>query len=409
MSDILSCPPVGPSADIARRGPTAAQQARIAEITPFLARVGSRNQLLVRVTTEDGLVGWGESGLSGREQSVAATIRHYAGFLVGQDSRNIARIWQESYRSQYFEGGRVLTAAISAIDIALYDLLGKRMDVPVYQLLGGKQREVIPSFASTMGKDAAAQIEDVRVLVDAGWTCVRTYPGSFDASAAFDPWASLSKTAQELIAIRETFGNEICLGIDLHHRYTVAEAAAFCAMLPRGTLNFIEEPIRSETPEAYKVLRGMTEIPFAVGEEFSSKWEAARFLDAGVTQFMRLDISNIGGFTEAMKVAAMSERHYVDLMPHNPLGPVCTAASVHMSAAVPNFSWLENRHSPVEAHGFHDDSLFPQQIPMKGPDYVVPDLPGLGVVVNEEALVNQSPEHVEAPHMVRPDGSVTNW
>ncbi|WP_380056131.1 mandelate racemase/muconate lactonizing enzyme family protein [Falsihalocynthiibacter sp. SS001] len=388
---------------------SAAQKARIAEITPLIARVGLRNQLLVKVTTEDGLVGWGESGMSGREQSVAATIQHYSSFLVGQDSRNISRIWQESYRSQYFEGGRILAAAISAIDIALYDLLGKRLGVPVYQLLGGKQRDVVPTFGTSMGKTTEQLLKEIGMLIDQGWTCVRTYPGSFDDSEIFDPRASLSKTAEELIAIREAYGKSICLGVDMHHRYTVAEAADFCAMMPRGTLNFIEEPIRSETPEAYASLRRMTEIPFAVGEEFASKWEAARFLDAGMTQYMRLDISNIGGFTEAMKVAAMSERHYVDVMPHNPLGPVCTAASVHMSAAIPNFSWLETRQTVVENLGYHDASLFPKQIKMNGPDYLLPDEPGLGIEVNEDALRKQVATHVEGPHLRRPDGSVTNW
>ncbi|MFY0597836.1 MAG: mandelate racemase/muconate lactonizing enzyme family protein [Cognatishimia sp.] len=393
----------------ARRKPNAATQARIADISTLIARVGRRNQLLVKITTEDGLIGWGESGLSGRELSVAATVEHYAGFLKGQDSRNIGRIWQESYRSQYFEGGRVLTAAISAIDIALYDLLGKRLGVPVYQLLGGKQRDVIPTFGTTMGTTKAQQLKDVALLVEQGWTCIRTYPGSFDEGEVFDPRATLSETAQELMAIRAEFGNKITLGVDMHHRYSVAEAADFCAMMPKGTLNFIEEPIRSETPEAYAALRKLTDVPFAVGEEFASKWEAARFLDAGMTQYMRLDVSNIGGFTEAMKVAGMSERHYVDVMPHNPLGPICTAASVHMSAAIPNFSWLETRQTAVEKLGYHDASLFPKQIEMQGPVYLLPDEPGLGIEVNEDALREQKPELVEAPHLKRPDGSVTNW
>ena len=382
---------------------------KIASIEPLFARVGIRNQLLVKVVTEDGIVGWGESGLSSREASVAATIDHFAAFLVGRDSRHIGRIWQECYRSQYFEGGRVLTAAISAIDIALYDILGKRLGVPVYQLLGGKQRDVIPTFASTMGKSVDQQIADVRTLVDAGWDCVRTYPGSFDGGEICDPRSILARTAHELIAIREEFGQSLCLGTDLHHRLTVSEAASFCAMLPAGTLDFLEEPIRSESPEAYRMLRTMTTIPFAVGEEFASKWQAAPFLEQGLTQYMRLDICNIGGFTEAMKVAGWSERHYVDLMPHNPLGPVCTAATVHLSAAVANFSWLETRQSSVESNGFHDPVLFPVQVEMKGPVYIVPDRPGLGVEVNEAAVRAQNATHIECPHLRRPDGSVTNW
>ncbi|WP_305969071.1 MULTISPECIES: mandelate racemase/muconate lactonizing enzyme family protein [unclassified Mameliella] len=382
---------------------------KITAIEPLLARVGIRNQLLVKVSTDDGLIGWGESGLSAREESVAATIRHFAEFLVGKDSNQIGRIWQESYRSQYFEGGRVLTAAMSAIDIALYDILGKRLGVPVYQLLGGKQRDEIPTFPSAQSTDLDTLISKARVLVDAGWDCLRIYTGEFNGNGVFDPRKNLNRASKELIALREEFGPDLCLGIDLHHRLSIAETADFCNRLPTGTLDFLEEPIRCETPEAYRTLRAMTNIPFAVGEEFASKWQAAPYIEQGLTQYMRLDICNIGGFTEAMKVAGWCERHYIDLMPHNPLGPVCTAATIHMAAAVPNFSWAETRQGPTEDLGFHDPELFPVQIPLEGITYTVPDRPGLGVEVDEDRIRATTPQHVEPPHLWRPDGSVTNW
>lgn len=383
---------------------------KIAAIEPILARVGIRNQLLVKVTTECGTVGWGESGLSSREGSVMATLAHFADFLVGQDSRNISRIWQESYRSQYFEGGRVLTAAMSAIDIALYDILGKQLDVPVYQLLGGRQRDVIPTFGCCSGESVDEVVNNAAILVEAGWDSIRiNSSGFFNANEIFNPRASLTVAVEELTRIREAHGPGLCLGIDLHHRLSVAETASFCNMMPTGTLDYIEEPIRDESPEAYKMLRTLTHVPFAIGEEFSSKWQALPYIEQGLTQYMRIDLCNIGGFTEAMKVAGWSEAHYVDVMPHNPLGPVCTAATVHMAAAVPNFSWLETRQSPVEQLGFHDTTLFPKQVQMDGPVYVVPDGPGLGVEVNEEAITQQEPVHVEPPHLRRPDGSVTNW
>ncbi len=383
---------------------------KIASIETLLARVGIRNQLLVKVTTEDGLYGWGESGLSCREGAVAAAVDHFAAFLIGKDSRQIGRIWQEAYRSQYFEGGRVLTAAISAIDIALHDILGKRLGVPVHQLLGGKQRDEIPTFPSCQAGTVDQLLDKARTLVDAGWDCLRIYPGDHGDDGVYDPRRSLGQTANELIALREAFGRDLCLGIDIHHRLSVAEAASFCAMLPPGTLDFLEEPIRCQTPKAYRTLRSMTTIPFAIGEEFSSKWEAAPYIEEGLTQYMRLDICNIGGFTEAMKVAGWCETHYVDLMPHNPLGPVCTAATVHMAAAVPNFSWTETRQGPTESLGFHDPELFPVQIPLDGITYRVPDGPGLGVEVDEEKIRKlPQPEHVEPPHLKRPDGSVTNW
>lgn len=383
---------------------------KIAAIEPMLVRVGIRNQLLVKVTTDDGVYGWGESGLSSREDSVIGTITHFADFLVGQDSRRIGRIWQECYRSMYFEGGRVLTAAISAIDIALYDILGKQLGVPVYQLIGGKQRDVIPTFACATAPNIDDMLAQIHTLVDEGWDCVRITPSYYDdGENIFDPRKSIAQTAQDLIRIRKEFGPSLTLGIDYHHRLSVAETMSFCNMIPSGTLDFLEEPIRCETPDAYEALRNTTDIPFAVGEEFASKWQAGPYLDKQLTQYMRLDICNIGGFTEAMKVAGWSERHYIDLMPHNPLGPICTAASVHMSAAVPNFSWQETRQSSVETLGFHDPELFPLQTKMEGSVYIVPDAPGLGVEVNEKAIRECSPTHMEAPHLVRRDGSVTNW
>lgn len=391
------------------RATSSADADPIVAIEPIETRVGIRNQLLVRIETRDGFVGWGESGLSSREAAVAATINYYAGFLIGKDSNQIGRIWQEAYRSQYFEGGRVLSAAISAIDIALHDILGKRLNVPVYQLLGGKHRDVIPTFASFMANSIEQSLADTQILVDAGWNCVRIYPDGFDGDGVFEPRQSMSRTVETLVAMRERFGRDLCIGIDLHHRYSPAEVVSFCNMLPRGTLDFLEEPIRSESPEAYATLRKMTDIPFAIGEEFASKWQAAPFLEQGLTQYMRIDICNVGGFTESMKIAGWCERHYIDLMPHNPLGPICTAASVHMSAAVPNYSWFETRQSPVENLGFHDKTLFPVQVELEGAVYRVPDRPGLGVEVDEEKLRASRPDPIECPHLQRSDGSVTNW
>ena len=124
------------------------------------------------------------------------------------------------------------------------------------------------------------------------------------------------------------------LGVDYHHRLSVAEAASYCQKMPSGTLDFLEEPIRDETPEAYEALRRMTDVPFAIGEEFASKWQFLPYIERDIHQFNRIDVCNVGGLTEAMKVAGWSEAHYVDMMPHNPLGPICTAATVHFAAAV---------------------------------------------------------------------------
>src|SRR5689334_22935836 len=384
---------------------------RITDIKPLPVWVGSRNQLVVKIETDEGIYGLGESGLSGRELAVVSALKHFREFLIGKDPMQIGRIWQEIYRSQYFEGGRVLLAALSAIDIALYDIAGKALGVPVYQLLGGKQRDSVPCFATTGGDTVEQMIERVQMLVDLGWECIRVGPASgtpADGPQIFEPRQSIGVTAQWLTQLRQAVGPAPVLGIDYHHRLSVVEAASFCQRMPSGTLDFLEEPIRDETPEAYESLRKLTDIPFAIGEEFASKWQFLPYIERGIHQYNRIDVCNVGGLTESMKVAGWSEAHYVDLMPHNPLGPVCTAATVHLAAAVPNFAWLETR-VPEAKLGFDNSDFFPVQPRLDGTDYPVGDLPGLGVEVNEAAVRAESARFWEAPHLRRRDGSVTNW
>jgi galactonate dehydratase len=394
---------------------------KITEIKPLPVWVGNRNQLVVKIETDEGIYGLGESGLSGRELAVVGALKHFREFLIGKDPRQISRIWQELYRSQYFEGGRVLLAAQSAIDIALYDILGKALGVPVYQLLGGKQRDVVPCFATASGHGEKL-IEGVKLLMAHGWNVIRTAPmmpkstgGFVTESNVFEPRESIPLTAKWLTKVREECGSDIVLGIDYHHRLSVAETASFCQRMPKGTLDFLEEPIRDETPEAYEALRRMTDVPFAIGEEFASKWQFLPYIERGITDFARVDICNVGGFTEAMKVAGWAEAHYIDLMPHNPLGPVCTAATIHLAAAVANFAWLEVRTTQTEnlyygKKGINDaDALFPVQPRLVGNSFPVLDAPGLGIEIDEKFASGQTWQYWEAPHWVRRDGSVTNW
>ena len=383
---------------------------KISAIKPYPVWIGHRNQLIVKVETDEGVYGWGESGLSGREVAVVGAIQHYREWLLGRDPMRIGALWQEMYRSQYFEGGRVLQAAISAIDIALHDIKGKALGVPVYDLLGGRQRDRIPTFASTSAAPGPEMLAQAKDLVARGWTAVRFFPAAADADNIMEPRESIAATVPWLIKAREELGEAVVLGIDYHHRLSVAETASFCQKLPMGTLDFLEEPIRDETPEAYESLRKLTDVPFAIGEEFASKWQFLPYIERGIHQFNRIDVCNVGGLTEAMKVAGWSEAHYVDMMPHNPLGPVCTAATVHFAAAVANFSWLETRATPAENYmGVGDSEIFTRQPKLDGATYAVDDAPGLGIEVDEAAVAAQSFKFWEAPHWKRRDGSVTNW
>jgi len=395
---------------------------KIRDIRTFPVRIGRepitggrsefRHHLVIKVDTDEGIFGLGESGLSGRELAVIAAIGHIRGLLLGRDPMLTGALWQEMYRSTYFEGDRTLSAAISAIEMALHDIKGKALGVPVHQLLGGKQRDHIPLFATTEAPMGPRLIEDAQLLLAQGWNVIRTWIHAPDESAGgslFEPRESIGRTATWLTRLREAVGPDAILGIDYHHRLSVAEAASFCQRMPSGTLDFLEEPIRDETPDAYAALRQMVDVPFAIGEEFQSKWQFLPYIERSLAQFARLDICNVGGFTEAMKVAGWCEAHYIDLMPHNPLGPICTAASVHLAAAVPNFAWMEYRSSPTEDYGVYDPEVFPVQVQQDGPRLIVPDVPGLGVDFDEARASRDEYRVVPQQHLRRRDGSITNW
>ncbi|MFC3120677.1 mandelate racemase/muconate lactonizing enzyme family protein [Agaribacter flavus] len=383
---------------------------KITDVKAYAFWAGFRNVCVVKVETDEGIYGWGESGLSGREKAVMGAIEHFRQFLIGQDAFNIGGMWQEMYRSQYFERGRVLSAAIAAIDIALYDVKGKALGVPVYQLLGGKQRNQIPLFATSIKPHGREVVDDAIRLYQEGWQCIRLTTGEHGDSTKptrYEPRDALPLAADSLNSIREELGNKVVLGIDFHHRLSVAETVSFTEKLAPGTLDFLEEPIRAESPEAYKMLRQMTNVPFAIGEEFTSKWHFAPFVESNLTNFARIDVCNAGGFTESMKIAAMCEAHYIDMMPHNPLSPLCTAASIHFCAAINNLSWLEILEY-TDNNGDYD-RYFVNAPVIENNMLQVLSVPGLGIDVNEELVKEQSFKFWEAPRLHKDDGSYTNW
>ena len=372
-----------------------------------------RNQLLVKIETDSGDFGWGESGLSNREHAVAGMIEHLKQVVVGKDPFDIGRLWQLMYRNSYFEGGRTTSAAISAIDIALHDLKAKTLGVPVHSLLGGKHRDWIDTFATMIDHKEQSHLEQAQILKDAGWRAFRAIYFDFpsDDPTMFEPREMINRMVKSCTDIRSLLGNDALFGLELHHRFSTTEVVSFAQRLPRGTLDFIEEPIRCENPDAYAELRTMIDIPFAVGEEFSSKWQALPYLERSLIQFNRVDICNIGGFTEAMKVASLSEAHYCDLMPHNPLGPICTAASVHLGAAVPNFVFLEEWEVPTAGgKKKSNDAIVTKRLQLDGTHYAVPTGPGLGIEIDEAELAAASNEFQiqTIATLQRRDGSKTN-
>jgi galactonate dehydratase len=373
---------------------------------------GIRCQFVVEIETDTGIVGLGEGGISGRELAMQGMLDHFATQLIGQDPRRIEHIWQQLYRGAYFEGGTVLAATVSAVDIALWDILGKHLGVPVWQLLGGATRDRIPCFISPGVLSGPEVIDRARAAVDAGWNVLRFGPGMLDPhwqavdGAVYDPMESLALAADLLREIRDAVGPRVALAIDFHHRLSPAEAAVFCQRVEPLGLYFVEEPIRCENPDAYAQLRAMTNVPFAIGEEFSSKWAFAPYIERGLTNFARIDVCNVGGLTESKKVAAMAEAHYIDVMPHNPLGPISTAACIHLAASINNFATLE--YTPRHDTG-RDRDLFPVAHEIDGAAFPLPTEPGLGVTFDPEAAKDHPFEYWSPPRLFRDDGSYTNW
>ena len=398
---------------------------RITEIKGFPVRLSYRNLFIVKVETDTGLSGLGEGGMAGRELAMGGLLDHFRRFLVGGDPHRIEHLWQRMYRSQYFEGGKIEGAVIAAVDMALWDILGQALGVPVYQLLGGSCRDRVPCFASVGAElTGPACVDGARDLVAQGWRRLRLFPGMLTPSEAsvdespdgvvheppdatvYEPMESLALAAHWVREVRRAVGPGIGLSIDFHHRLSVAEAALFCGQVADVGLMFLEEPIRAQNPKAYRQLRAMTSIPFAVGEECSSKWEFLPFIEEGLLNFARVDVSNVGGLTEARKVAGWCEAHYIDVMPHNPLGPVTTAASIHYGAATNNFAQLEYIHDIADAY---PRDLFPTLHRIAGDSFPLPTAPGLGVTFDEDVAAAYAFDPWEAPHWRRRDGAVTNW
>jgi len=385
---------------------------KITGVRGYPIKVGHRNQFVVTIETDEGVTGVGEGGISGRELAMQGMLEHFSGFLIGEDPRRIEHLWQTMYRGAYFEGGKITAATLSAVDIALWDILGKWLGVPVYQLLGGASRERVQCFASPGVLNGPACVERARELADSGWRYLRFVPGmddeawSDDHGDIYEPIESIELAVYWLGEVRRALGSSVELSIDFHHRLSVAEAALFCQRTEHLHLHFVEEPIRAESAEAYRQLRGMTRVPFAIGEEFSSKWAFAPFIEQGLLNYARLDVSNVGGLTEAKKVAGWCEAHYIDVMPHNPLGPVTTAATIHLAASIPNFAQLEYQHRLAAAY---PPDLFPVMPALDGDCFPLPTAPGLGVEFNPQAVADYAFERWEAPHWKRRDGSYTNW
>jgi L-alanine-DL-glutamate epimerase-like enolase superfamily enzyme len=366
---------------------------------------GFRNFLFVVVDTDEGLSGVGESGLTGRELAVAGAIDHFKPLLIGQDPARIEHLWQTLSRGGFFPAEGAVASALSAVDIALWDLKGKALGVPVYELLGGRVRDRVVCYPHNVGhhSDVAALVESCLQTKEAGWKFVRW--GLPERDHILEPREAIRTTLRQFAAIREAVGDEVELVFDVHTRLDLPDALQLCLATEPFRPYFIEDPLRSENPDAFKTLRPRTSVPLAAGEQFTSKWQFRQLIEEDWIDYARIDLCLVGGITEAKKIAGWCETHYIKLAVHNPLGPVSSAACLHLNLASPNFGVQEQPRKPGELLA----DVVPVQPTWEAGYLLPPTAPGLGVEFDREAARRYPFHMTELPQLRRLDGSFTNW
>jgi galactonate dehydratase len=338
-----------------------------------------RNWVFVKIVTDRGLHGWGEATLEGHEDTVATCVRHLGQALIGQDPLAIEHHWQRIFRHGFWRGGVVLNSALAGIDQALWDLRGKAWGVPVYRLLGGPTRQRVRLYTHVGIYDHTRMVEDAQRDVAAGFTALKT--GAWAGDAALPEPEAIAAFAARVALLRETVGPRVDIMIDNHGRSRASTAARLMEALGPHGLFWLEEPTQPDDLEALGRLRAAgPRMDLATGERLYSKWDYVPLLEGRLVDVIQPDLCHAGGISEVKKIAAMAEAYYVQVAPHNPQGPVSTAACAHLGMAIPNFSILEYVLSP------NRDRVLRDPWPVEKGHLVVPDRPGLGVDLDEEAL-----------------------
>ena len=376
---------------------------KITNIEPYPVWGGHRNFMFVVVDTDEGIYGVGEAGITGRELAIVGAIEHFKPLLIGQDPSRIEHIWQMLFRGGFFPAQRILTAAISAIDIALWDIKGKALGVPVYDLLGGRTRDKVVCYPHNGGRGIEGLVESCLSAVEEGWRFVRW--GLPQDGQILEPRRAVLAAIKQFHAVREAVGDEIEICFDVHTRLDLPDALWLCQEVEGLRPFFIEDPLRSENPDSFKTLRPRTTAPLAAGEQFSSKWEFRQLIEEEWIDYARIDLCIAGGLTEATKIAGWCETHYIKLAVHNPLGPVSSAACLQLNLASPNVGVQEQPRKP----GTTLTDVVPVQPEWEDGYLLAPTRPGLGVEFDREAAKKHPFQMTELPQLRRLDGSVTNW
>ena len=367
--------------------------------------------LFLKVTTDEGVEGWGEPVVEGRADTVAAAVREMGEYLVGSDPTKIEDLGQALYRGGFYRGGPILMSAISGIEQALWDISGKMAGLPVHRMMGGAVRDKMRVYSWIGGDRPDDVVTEAKKRVDAGMTAVKM--NGTEEMAWIDSFTRIEEVISRVQALRDAFGHSLDIAVDLHGRVHLPMARVLMKELEPFRLMFIEEPVLVEHREAFRELRRHTVTPIATGERNFSRWDFKDLITGGGVDILQPDLSHAGGIWEVRKIAAMAEAYDIAMAPHCPLGPIALAACLQLDFCTPN-AFIQEQS--LEIHYNRETDLLdyledPSVFRYRDGFVSLPEGPGLGIKVNERKVLEKSREghNWHNPVWRNADGSVAEW
>ncbi len=385
---------------------------RIVAMEPVVVGAGMRNWVFVKLVTDEGLVGWGEATTEWRTRAVVGSVADLEPLVVGADPMRVEDLWQSMHRGQFWSGGLVSMSALSGVDQAVHDLRAQALGVPLVDLYGGRVRDRLRLYDHLGGGDPAAvygtvpparTAELAAASVAAGFTAVKLLP--VPLTQPLPSAAALHATAATMDAVRTAVGDGVDVMVDLHGRCSPAAAIAFGRVLAEHRPWFVEEPVAPRLASALPRIAAATGLPLATGERLAGRAEFLPLLQAGGVDVVQPDVCHCGGPSELLRIASLADAFGVAVAPHNPLGPIATAHSLHLAAAIPN--WLVQEQMRGAVPWFDDVLTRPLEI--ADGHALLPPGPGLGVAVDEAEAARHPFEPEDQIRARHADGSVADW
>lgn len=367
--------------------------------------------LFLKIETDEGIVGWGEPVLEGRAATVAAAVDELSDYLIGQDPRNIEDLWTVMYRGGFYRGGGIMMSALAGIDQALWDIKGKALGVPAYELLGGKVRDKIRVYSWIGGDRPSDTAAAAKSAVDRGFTAVKM--NGTEELQYIDTWDKVQGCLENVQAVRDAVGETVGIGVDFHGRVHKPMAKVLLRELEQYKLMFIEEPVLSENIGSMLEPLRNSSTPIALGERLFSRWDFKDVLASGAVDIIQPDPSHCGGITEARKIASMAEAYDVAVALHCPLGPIALAANLQIDAGAYN-AFIQEQSLGIhydESNDLLDYVNDPSVFAYEDGMVAIPEGPGLGIDVNEEYVIERAAEghRWRNPIWRHKDGSFAEW